>query len=181
MTTNSLNEAVFLSSTEPFPSKSSYRASVPLSVYRELAQELKGTQQKIKRLEFQNQNLVQENQQLRQQIAAITRATEQLNQVVEQADSPKRVSSEIDLRQKNLKSSTKKLKSTEIFPLSSRNLTQIDIPPHAQRSLTQMEGEKTINGWVLALGIFLIVLTTCTGAFLIVNSRVGHKFPISVR
>ncbi|MEL6167037.1 MAG: hypothetical protein AAFR37_26060, partial [Cyanobacteria bacterium J06628_3] len=51
-----------------------YSASVPLSVYRELAAELQATQAAIHQLNQQNEHLAQENHVLRQEIAKTVNA-----------------------------------------------------------------------------------------------------------
>ncbi len=53
----------------PTPANQAYSASVPLSVYRELAAELQATQVTIHQLNQQNEHLAQENNVLRQEIA----------------------------------------------------------------------------------------------------------------
>lgn len=62
-----------------------YAPSVPISVYRELAAELKATKARVDALNQQNQQLDQHNQLLRQEILRFAQATDQLRQMVEVA------------------------------------------------------------------------------------------------
>lgn len=57
---------------------SGYSPSVPISVYRELAAELKTTQATVDALTKQNQQLVRQNKLLRQEIQRFVQAAEQL-------------------------------------------------------------------------------------------------------
>jgi len=59
-----------------------YSASVPLSVYRELAAELQATQAAIHQLNQQNEHLAQENHVLRQEIAKTVNAVIHLQNAV---------------------------------------------------------------------------------------------------
>lgn len=63
----------------------SYAPSVPISVYRELAAELKATKAMVDSLSGQNQQLTQQNQVLRQEILRFAQAADQMRQAVEPA------------------------------------------------------------------------------------------------
>lgn len=66
------------------PANQAYSASVPLSVYRQLAVELQTAQTAIHQLNQQNQHLVQENQVLRQEITQTVNAVLHLQNAVNQ-------------------------------------------------------------------------------------------------
>ncbi len=66
----------------PTPANQAYSASVPLSVYRELAAELQATQIAIHQLNRQNEHLAQENHVLRQEIAKTVNAVLHLQNAV---------------------------------------------------------------------------------------------------
>lgn len=66
----------------PTPANQAYSASVPLSVYRELAAELQATQVAIHQLNQQNEHLAQENHVLRQEIAKTVNAVLHLQNAV---------------------------------------------------------------------------------------------------
>jgi hypothetical protein len=61
---------------------SSHPASVPLSVYRQLANELQTAQGKINQLTATNQHLSQENQLLRQEISKVVESVENLENLL---------------------------------------------------------------------------------------------------
>ncbi|GAB1542063.1 hypothetical protein NUACC21_47370 [Scytonema sp. NUACC21] len=61
----------------------SYSPSVPLSVYRDLACELQAVQAKLNTLAAQNQQLVQENQLLRQEISKAVESILHLQKVID--------------------------------------------------------------------------------------------------
>jgi hypothetical protein len=65
------------------PTNQGYSASVPLSVYRELALELQDTQATINSLFSQNQKLTQENQLLRQEINKAVQSIMQLQKLAD--------------------------------------------------------------------------------------------------
>lgn len=60
----------------------SYCPSVPISLYRELAEELQATQAQLKVYQAQNQQLVQQNQQLRREATQILCSTRKIEQVI---------------------------------------------------------------------------------------------------
>ncbi|BAZ03717.1 hypothetical protein [Calothrix sp. NIES-3974] len=61
--------------------QSDYPATVPLSVYRDLAMELQATQARLQQIERQNLQLFQENQQLRQEIHNVVQAVMHLQNI----------------------------------------------------------------------------------------------------
>ncbi|HEY9877375.1 MAG TPA: hypothetical protein V6D29_02910 [Leptolyngbyaceae cyanobacterium] len=62
---------------------SSYAPSVPISVYRELAAELQATKAMVDSLNGQNQQLMQQNQVLRQEILRFAQASDRLRLAIE--------------------------------------------------------------------------------------------------
>lgn len=77
-------------SSTPVANTQAYSPSVPISVYRDLATELHSVQAKLGALSAQNQQLVQENQLLRQEIAKAVESVLRLQKLV---DSQAKVSS----------------------------------------------------------------------------------------
>ena len=70
-------------SSTPTANTQVYSPSVPLSVYRDLATELQAVQAKLDTLNAQNQQVVQENQLLRQEIAKAVESVLRLQNVVD--------------------------------------------------------------------------------------------------
>lgn len=67
----------------PPPATNNYSPSVPISVYRELAAELQTARVMLDSLNSQNQQLVQQNQQLRVEIERVVQSALQLRQVAD--------------------------------------------------------------------------------------------------
>ncbi len=67
----------------PTPTTQAYPPSVPLSVYRELSTELQAAQARLNALTTQNQQLVQENQLLRQEITKVVESFSRLQNFVD--------------------------------------------------------------------------------------------------
>jgi hypothetical protein len=130
------------------PTSSSYsRPSIPLFIYRELVQELETAKARIEVLEAYNQQIVKENKQLILYLQ--------------------------QLQDARVKSPSVKPKS----PVSDdRNKQVIEIVSDRDRYTPTLSSKNdgSINGWVLAIALILIVLTSCLGAFLIVSSRLGN-------
>ncbi|MCC3444578.1 MULTISPECIES: hypothetical protein [unclassified Microcoleus] len=63
----------------------SYSASVPISLYREVTAELQAAQAMLDSLKTHNQQLVQQNQQLRREVETVVQVSQQLQQVVNSA------------------------------------------------------------------------------------------------
>jgi len=65
----------------------SYSPSVPISLYREVTAELQAAQAMLDSLKTHNQQLVQQNQQLRREVETVVQVSQQLQQVVNSAQS----------------------------------------------------------------------------------------------
>ncbi|MEG4071316.1 hypothetical protein QUA30_01445 [Microcoleus sp. Pol14C2] len=65
----------------------SYSPSVPISLYREVTAELQAAQAMVDSLKTHNQQLVQQNQQLRREVETVVQVSQQLQQVVNSAQS----------------------------------------------------------------------------------------------
>ncbi|MBE9186918.1 hypothetical protein IQ270_20220 [Microcoleus sp. LEGE 07076] len=65
----------------------SYSPSVPISLYREVTAELQAAQAMLDSLKTHNQQLVQQNQQLRREVETVVQVSQQLQQAVNSAHS----------------------------------------------------------------------------------------------
>ncbi|MBD2011154.1 hypothetical protein NDI40_13590 [Microcoleus vaginatus ZQ-A3] len=65
----------------------SYSPSVPISLYREVTAELQAAQAMVDSLKTHNQQLVQQNQQLRREVETVVQVSQQLQQVVNSVQS----------------------------------------------------------------------------------------------
>jgi hypothetical protein len=127
--------------------------SVPLSLYRELVEDLELAQARIEFLTAQNKDFVKENQQLRQELERAICYVQQMQAAIENAKVPSRPPVLIDEKKQI-----------------------IEIESDRDRYAPQSKSDGAINGWVLAIALLLIIVTSCLGAFLIVSSRLGnHK------
>jgi hypothetical protein len=128
---------------------SSYsRPSVPLSMYRELAQELETARNRIEVLEAHSKQVVKENQQLILYVQQLQNAI-----ASQERGSFQPKPTVVDDRKKQV-----------IEIVSDRDR-------YTPASSSKNDG--SINGWVLAIALMLIVITSCLGAFLIVSSRMS--------
>lgn len=74
---------------------SGYQASVPVTVYRELAAELQSTQAKLSFFQLQNEQLAKQNQMLLQEFEAIAQATDRVQSILTQSNLPESKLSEV--------------------------------------------------------------------------------------
>ena len=69
-------------------SQSGYQASVPVTVYRELAAELQSTQAKLSFFQLQNEQLTKQNQMLLQEFESIAQSTDRVQTILTQSNLP---------------------------------------------------------------------------------------------
>ncbi len=90
---------VFKPTTAQAPSRqqasSGYQASVPVTVYRELASELQSTQAKLSFFQLQNDQLTKQNQMLLQEFESIAQATDRVQAILTQSNLPESKLSEV--------------------------------------------------------------------------------------
>ena len=70
------------------PTISGYQASVPVTVYRELAAELQSSQAKLSFFQLQNDQLTKQNQMLLQEFEAIAQSTDRVQSMLAQSNLP---------------------------------------------------------------------------------------------
>jgi hypothetical protein len=73
---------------KPTTSQSGYQASVPVTVYRELAAELQSAQAKLSFFQLQNDQLTKQNQMLLQEFEAIAQSTDRVQSILTQSNLP---------------------------------------------------------------------------------------------
>jgi hypothetical protein len=172
----------------PSTSANKYSASVPISVYRELAAELQAAQATIDSLKAQNQNLVKQNHQLQQQVDKVVQSAQHLQQIVGSFG----VASQVEgSRSKAVRQPEPRPVTPNSSPRPAASVPVVEYPslvddsepdlspysetvvieqeePRARRSL-QSEGGSDVSGWMLVVAILLIVLTAFGTGFLIVR------------
>ena len=80
---------------KPTTSQSGYQASVPVTVYRELAAELQSSQAKLSFFQLQNEQLTKQNQMLLQEFEAIAQSTDRVQSILTQSNLPDAKLSEV--------------------------------------------------------------------------------------
>ena len=169
-----------------------YSPSVPISVYRDLATELHSVQAKLDALTAQNQQLVQENQLLRQEIAKAVESVLRLQKLV---DSQPKVTSQTASQAIFDDKSQTKQRVTPISPKeqvfrgrpSSPEPSPIPIFPSEMEILTSIpepvfieeqevshypysESESSqVKGWWLIIAISLIIVLGFGAGYLVVR------------
>ena len=73
---------------KPATSQSGYQASVPVTVYRELAAELQSAQAKLSFFQLQNEQLTKQNHMLLQEFEAIAQSTDRVQAILAQSNLP---------------------------------------------------------------------------------------------
>ncbi|MBC7970315.1 MAG: hypothetical protein H7Z11_09345 [Verrucomicrobia bacterium] len=170
-----LRKAQTVGSSNPAPRS----PSVPISLYREVATELKATQAKMESLTQQNQQLTQQNQQLRVEIERVVQSALQLRQVAD-----------AHLPTSALPASSSALQGLELHfqhsppvpshvadtiaperpeprPVAPSLFTEQEAKPR-HSSQTERSADKA-GGWWLAIVICFIIVTAFGTGFLIVR------------
>lgn len=193
MTLNSqFNPVMQNPSTEPYavPTTNKYSASVPISVYRELAAELQSAQTMLDSLKSQNQQLVKQNQQLQQQVEKVVHSAQHLQQIVS-SFSGTVASNHVEVpRAKPMPPPPPRPvapppphheESLPLVDLQASFSDEADFSPYSEtvvieqedtrirRPVIRSDGGTEVNGWMLIIAILLIVLTAFGTGFLIVR------------
>jgi hypothetical protein len=142
-------------STPPKKTISHHRASVPLSVYRELAQELQATRGQAETLKAQNRQLVKINRQLRQEIEKIILQAQDLERFARDGGENSDPSFVIPVRPRIVSPPKPAHRTAEIQPA----------PPKAIES----PSESPRDSWTIVVAIALVVFTSGLGAFWLVS------------
>ncbi|MGA9380427.1 MAG: hypothetical protein WBV73_16810 [Phormidium sp.] len=163
--------------------------SVPISIYRELAAELQATRVMLESLNNQNQQLYEQNQQLRREIEKVVHSALYLKQVADasvagtrQADfihpEMRSESSDISyLRQLNKRPHPHSIPNPPtlgveafddnepLMPIFQEKLVTEQVQGRYRRN-SQLDRNSEINGWWLTLAIVLIVVTAFGAGYL---------------
>jgi len=171
----------------PATPNNAYCPSVPISVYRELSAELQAAQAMLEVLNNQNQQLLQQNQQFRQEIDKVVQSTQNLQQMAAGLSPASGVPSlgASSLPRMNPPSPiVSRVAGLPEVNASRQSLGLPIMPSIAPEDLVieQEEGRnrrlstaKTadVNGWILLLAIFLIIVTAFGTSFLIIRPLFG--------
>ena len=188
----------------PTPTTQAYPPSVPLSVYRELSTELQAAQAKLNALTTQNQQLVQENQLLRQEITKVVESFSRLQNFVDShatANYPQANQASGDVKSA-AKQPVTQARSTQQVSRSHPSVVSKQPAEKSRRqdfSVPAMEMNfpipepvfieeqqvsyysttepdvKGLNGWWLIITILLIMLTAFSAGYFVVRPLFEHQ------
>jgi cobalamin biosynthesis Mg chelatase CobN len=170
----------------PSATGNTYAPSVPISLYREVVNELQSNKTLLEALKTQNQQLNQQNQQLRVEIERVVQSALYLRQIADthqpifSMEAEQETLPDLELHIENptpsVKSSaptvptTKKpvprKPSAQDDPSSQRLFTEQEVQP---RRTPQSEQSSEIAGWWLVVVVCLIVVTAFGVGFVIVR------------
>ncbi len=170
-----------------------YRPSVPISVYRQLAAELQNAQAQLKTLGEQNQQLVVQNQQLRQEAQRVIISAQKLQQAINgmspitesTANLSQHMSDVEKILRQTAASPTRELKPAspprqKLEPPARQkpeppvNKKPQKLTPEVQavryrRPTPAPQSSSEINGWLLGVAIFFIVILAFGAGFVVVR------------
>lgn len=151
----------------------SYAPSVPISVYRELADQMQANQADLEYLKAQNQQLSRQNQQLRQEIQKLVQSAIYLQQV---ANSFEPVTS-LPTPQKTPVPATR-LVTPPVLTEPDEATDELLLTEQEEgryRHPSPPEAAAEVSGIWLAVAIFLIVIFAFGAGFLIVRPLSGRR------
>ena len=169
----------------PKPVNQGYSASVPLSVYRELAAELQAAQAAIHQLNLKNEHLAQENHVLRQEIAKTVNAVLHLQNAVNssvnvanhQNGPVARNEKQYVPQQKRQNVPPKRVKRPRRSPVAPR-VTEFIEPFPEPIFIEEQEASyyysddsvpSEVSGWWLIFAIFLIIVMGFGAGYVVVR------------
>ncbi|MEG4067355.1 hypothetical protein QUA42_08360 [Microcoleus sp. Pol11C2] len=182
----------------------SYSPSVPISLYREVTAELQAAQAMVDSLKTHNQQLVQQNQQLRREVETVVQVSQQLQQVVNSVQSVTQtgmpqmpsVKFNFSVQPPPPQPATSQTNSAVPqppqtvafpFPLPEPESTPASIPqPLPEKLFTevpetpyrvrpQLKKTSDLSGLWLAIAIFLIVIAAFGAGYLVVRPLLMKK------
>lgn len=142
----------------------SYSPAVPLSVYKELAAQLQAAQTQLHLLDAENQALVQQNQQLRQEVDKAVQSMLHLQQRVNATAVDRYTTSQSHATHRNTKA--KSNKTVKQYTEQEQGRHRRRVPP---ASATEM------NGWGLAIAILMIVASAFGTGYLLVRPLLSGR------
>lgn len=173
-----------------------YSPSVPISVYRDLASEVKEKQVMLESLKQQNQQLIQQNQQLRGEIEQLVRSVVRLQQIAHAYEPsipvapPPPAPQEAFIPEPKFTPEPKVDSTLPPPPEPEDRDSPVDLPPppedlplfseEQQRPYphpSAPERSSDLNGVGLAIAIFAIAGMAATASFLIVRPLIHQGNP----
>jgi hypothetical protein len=158
------------------PSQPNPASAVPISVYKELAAELQATRAMIESLNNRNQQLIQQNQMIRQEVERVVQASFNLQQIVDFTTPPEHGLNQTiaDLSahsNRDLERSPQNHLSTESDrPLSNELFTE---EPSRPQSI--QKESKTLGNMGILLTVLIVVLTAFGLGFVTVKQLLPSR------
>ena len=173
--TSRINAKVSPRSAPP-PTAKAYSPSVPISLYREVATELQSNQALLESLKTQNQELTEQNQQLRIEIERVVQSALQLRQKADSFQSnllgaivSTPVMTHLDIPVEKPPASKPLRVPKSKLPEPVREEVLFTEQPSQPVNRTQTVKSTEIGGWWMAVIIFSIVVGAFGAGFLIVR------------
>ncbi|MBD2104933.1 hypothetical protein [Leptolyngbya sp. FACHB-261] len=154
------------------------QASVPISVYRELASELQVTRTRLETLTRQNQELVRQNQRFRAEVETTVRACARLKQIADSLHSSEVEGESITARTASVadrlarsfvgeSNSTAPEVSSPDGPIPEHEPLLYQEESQIAESLDLRAGtsDRAVKGWLPAVVLALVVLTFAVSTF----------------
>lgn len=167
----------------PISTTAAQSPSVPISLYREVVTELQTAQGRVKTLQTDNQQLMQQNQQLRLEIERVVQSSLRLRQVADGYPNDSAIAP-IDPTLTNLEAifdlpPATIIQSSRQKPAKPKTSPLPELEPSGDKRLTEQEPQlrhsappdksSEISAWWLALVICTIIVTAFGTGFLIVR------------
>ncbi len=184
MTYNGSFNLVLAKSNHQESNNSNYNPSVPIAVYRQLAEELNATQTSLKYTEQKNEQLTQENQELRQELAHLIKQSEQLKQLVSNFEFTVNITdfeSPVTEEKAQIKQFREETKAQNPKKPAKKPKTKVnqakmvaEMQPQKSHKLSVSDPGET-NGLFLAIAIIFILLTTFGAGLIVIKTYLGNN------
>ncbi len=166
-------------------SKASHRPSVPISVYRELAAELEGTQAQLEDLYEKNQKLERYNKQLHQEIMMVLDSTHHLEQVMRVWDEGegkgKKPQSQLPTTSANTPAMVSPQADAALLPPEAESTPEsVKQRRSAVNKPQKQKSSQSADSLLLFMGIALLALTAFFTGYLVVRPMFTDDTPSQV-
>lgn len=152
------------SSSRVFEQKKSHLPSVPIYIYRQIAEDLATTKAELETLKSQNKKLIAQNQQLKKEVTKIVASTHNLQEILQQ----------------EVKSNTPRINSGTPEHNSGRNSSSIskqilELEYNQPYSVKKLNKKARIDVFWLIIAIIVISLTFSVGSFFVAKLLLNNN------
>lgn len=149
----------------PAANSSTYRPSVPISVYRELAGELQHKEEQLKALQVQNQQLLQHNQRLHQEVEKLGAWAQKVQQLTNAYDPQGRPKEQPPV----VNATPPTLEPQPVATPEPPAVVPSPTPDNAKNQNTSGESSRDVSAWLLGIAVALIILVCFGLGFLVMR------------